>query len=98
MLYTWHRSLTPPHTPITFYLDIYHSVSWPHLPPLSHAHLLPQMSEDNNIKMWRVCGLLPDVAHSPVSEERSCSGGAPPPPCSLLATLSGHTKGTYTLA
>ena len=56
------------------------------------------MSEDNNIKMWRVCGLLPDVAHSPVSEERSCSGGAPPPPCSLLATLSGHTKGTYTLA
>ena len=40
--------------------------------------------------MWRVCGLL---------DKGGASGaGAARPACKLLATLSAHTKGVYTLA
>ncbi len=42
---------------------------------------------DNSIKIWRVCGLLQDK-----------TADEPLPVCRLLATLSGHTMGVYTIA
>lgn len=47
-----------------------------------------QMSGDNSIKMWRVCGLLGDRSN----------GSDAYPTCKLVTALSAHTKGVYTLA